>query len=180
MPTRGTSQPPEPGRPLALTTDHDDAAAVLGVVQSVAVAGTHIGQTARKKVVREAIWYLWEEPRLPRPRIGGKYPMAYPWSAAARDVARAEERPVGGWGLVIEHVHPIRNLVVHVLIEAEFLTVNSLQSVLRSGLASAVITKDEDAQLTRARLATLDVPLDDPWLRYRMAGLAVGGFRPLS
>jgi hypothetical protein len=131
--------------------------------------------------VRESIWYLWEAPRLPRPRIAGKYPLAYPWSEPARAVAEgSEHRPPGGWGLVIEHVHPIRNLVVAVLDSAPTLTVTDLKRVLRDGLASAVITRDEDAQLTRAGAATLDVPSGDPWYRYRLAGLDVRTFGPLG
>lgn len=171
----------EPGRPLSLPSDVDDAAALLQIVLAVSTAGEHIGQTARMKVIRESIWYLWERPRLPRPRIGGKYPIVYPWSAAARDVAlSSRRRPEGGWGLVIEHVHPIRNLVVDLLGAAPALTVNGLQELLRGGLASAVITKAEDTQLTRARVATLAVSKGDPWHRYRFAGLDVDAFGPVS
>lgn len=162
-----------------VATEAKDAPVLLGVVRAVSGSGVHVGETARQKVVREAIWFLWEEPRLPGPRVGNKYPVAYPWSAAASDIARLGRRPADGWGLVIEHLHPLRNLISELLRTAPDLTVARLQQLLDTHLTSAVITKAEDADLTRAGVAAIAVESTDPWHRYRLAGLAVDTFRPL-
>ena len=72
-------------------------------------SGRHAGTT---HVVRQALWSLWELPRLPRPLVQGRYPVIYPWSAAARAAYEANAKaPKGGRGLVLEHVRP-RNILI--------------------------------------------------------------------
>ena len=111
---------PTPGRPatLALTADQEDAGALLAVAAACRKAlppGRPRSGPAR--VLREALWFIWEGPRLPDPLVASKYPKPYPWSPGARAVhaEHSGKRPKGGWGLVIEHLYP-RELLV-----AEFL-----------------------------------------------------------
>ena len=128
---------------------------------------------------------MWEAPRLPDPRLQGKYPLAYPWSPAAR--ARVEgtdwRRPPGGWRLVIEHLRPRTLLVMRALASAESLTSESLVDMLHHEISSAIVTKEEDERLTRARLGST-MPLGDdgsnPWARYIAAGLDVSDFDPIT
>ncbi len=51
-------------------------------------------------VLREAKWFLWERPRLPKPLVRSKYPTTHPWSPAA--AARHQEGLRDG--LVFEHL----------------------------------------------------------------------------
>src|SRR4051794_18522092 len=105
-----------PGRPTSLgrSTDLRDTRAVLSV--AAACRKTLRPERARSgpgRVLREALWFMWEEPRLPRPLVASKYPTSYPWSpkARARFAEHEGRRPKGGWGLVIEHLYP-RELLV--------------------------------------------------------------------
>lgn len=175
---------PEPGRPTSLDTDIADATSILSIVQGTAALSGHVGVSARSRIVREAIWFGWEHPRLPRPLIASKYPTAYPWSAAARArYHQASMKPAGGWGLVFEHLRPRGYLVREVLARVDVLDLAGLISLLRSETFAAIITLDEDKRIAHAGLARSMPPDDDgtdPWSRYRRAGLDVGGFSPLN
>jgi len=88
----------------------DDLAEVTLITQMLAGTARWEAATGRRmlqKPLREAIWFVWQHPRLPRPLMRGNYPMSVRWTAAAR-AAHAEDpaRP-----LVIEHVEPIRDLI---------------------------------------------------------------------
>jgi hypothetical protein len=135
------------------------------------------------RVLREALWFIWEEPRLPRPLVASKYPRSYPWSPRARAVfaEHAGKRPKGGWGLVIEHLYPRELLVADLLEDAEVAKTAGSVEVLTERLM-AVVTRDDDRQLpTRAQSARpWDDYAADPWLRYRSPGLQLEHFAPLS
>jgi hypothetical protein len=125
-------------------------------------------------VARQALTSFWEVPRLPRPLVNGKYPRVWPWSPAARGVLAANPRPpVGGLGLVLEHVRPRNILIDSMILSAHRIEAGELIGYLNRSMAGAVITKAADALLTRAGVAF--APLDqndgDPWARYRTAGI---------
>lgn len=127
------------------------------------------------RIVREAVWFLWEGPRLPRPVVASKYPRAYPWSpgARARLKEHGDKRPPGGWGLVIEHLYPRELLVSYLLHEGAGLKSVDAMALLTTRLMAAIVTREEDRQLpTRAQSARPWIEYEsDPWLRYRMGGL---------
>lgn len=104
----------------------------------------------------------------------GKYPVAYPWSVAARVAFEANAKaPKGGRGLILEHVRP-RNILIGNMIErSDQMEVGELIGYLNRFLAAAVITKEEDLRLTNAVVGKAPLKLDDPdpWSRYRTAGL---------
>ena len=170
---------PEPGRPARLLSDEADVTHLLAVLQ--AVAAFEVAPAARARVVREALWFLWELPRLPQPLVASKYPRAYPWSAPAR--ASVEEgsswRP-GGLSLVFEHLEPRRILEQELAARAATLAPEELEGLLHRGLAAAVVTRGEDALLTKAGLShRMPAGACGPWARYVAAGLDVAGFAPL-
>jgi len=170
---------PEPGRPDRLPSDDADAERLLEVLRSV--AGFDVPASARSRVVREALWFLWERPRLPGPLVASKYPRAYPWSAAARASVEdgASWRP-GGLNLVFEHLEPRRILVQELVARAATLGAAELEGLLHRGLAAAVVTKAEDTHLTKSGLShRMPAGQGGPWARYLAAGIDVAGFAPL-
>lgn len=183
-PCDGQSSMPEPGRPQSLgpAEDQRDAEGVLAVLRGCRPVRErrHAGTT---HVARQALWSFWELPRLPKPLIQGRYPAVYPWSAQARAAYQAKGKaPKGGRGLVLEHVRP-RNILIGNLIEiSDQLDVGELIGYLNRFLAAAVITKEEDLQLTNAGVskAPLDRDDPDPWARYRTAGLELEMFDALD
>ena len=165
---------PEPGRPISLGAGADlaDAEAVRGVLEATR------DRAGAVRIVREAIWFTWEQPRLPRPLVGSKYPLPYPWSRAAwlRHEDAQGRRPAGGWGLVIEHLYP-RELLVADLVTAEKLTTSVVMRLLSSRIISAIITQEEDRRLpARAPAGSTWRDFEtDAWLRYRGIDIAVLG-----
>ena len=80
---------PLPGRPESLgrATDLRDARAVLAILNACAeTLGPERPRIGLIRIVREALWFIWEAPRLPRPLVATKYPEPYPWSSGARAV----------------------------------------------------------------------------------------------
>lgn len=175
---------PEPGRPISLgaAEDASDALGLLAVLRGCRqIRGRrHAGTT---HVARQALWSFWELPRLPRPLVQGKYPLVYPWSAAARTAfATNPKAPKGGRGLVLEHVRP-RNILLGNMIElSEELKVGELIGYLNRFLAGAVITKDEDLRLTKSGVGKgpLDKDDPDPWARYHTAGFDPATFQSVD
>lgn len=70
---------PAPGRPtsLGVAADRADAADLLEILTVVRRHRDRDSGNAYK-VAREALWFMWEQRRLPRPLIRGKYPVSYP------------------------------------------------------------------------------------------------------
>jgi hypothetical protein len=136
------------------------------------------------RVLREALWFIWEEPRLPRPLVASKYPKPYPWSLRARAVfdAHVGKRPKGGWGLVIEHLYPRELLVGYLLDQGADVDATDTVGLLTTRLMAAIVTREDDRQLpTRAQSARpWEDYASDPWLRYRVAGLRVDDFASVS
>ncbi len=172
----------EPGRPVSLgkAEDRADAEGLLHILRGC--------EKIRKRryagtthVARQALWSFWELPRLPKPSIGAKYPLSYPWSPAARAAHEANPKAAKG-GLVLEHLRP-RNILIGELIQiSKDLDADQLIGLLSDYLAAAVITKAEDDQLTHAGVgkAPLDKNDPDPWARYRTARLEPDTFKPLT
>lgn len=149
---------------------------------AAALVGSERGGAARR-VLREAVWFLWEAPRLPKPLLDAKYPLAYPWSPRAREVAQAGSRPPGGWGLVIEHAVPRTILVTTLLTDPTTREPAQTLALLVGGTRAAVITRDDDALLNAAGLRHQMPERADPgdgWARYRAAGLDPAMFSPLA
>lgn len=177
----------EPGRPnrLGPPIDDEDAQAVLDVALACRTTmRSKRSRAAALRVLREALWFLWEEPRLPRPLVASKYPKPYPWSPGARAVfaQHGGKRPAGGWGLVIEHLYPRELLVGSLLDNGADRNHPEVLQVLTCRLMGCVVTRHEDRQLpTRAESARRwEDYASDPWLRYRDRGLRVEEFAPLS
>jgi Domain of unknown function (DUF4268) len=175
---------PDLGRPSTLGAEQDlaDAAAVLAVVEagrSVIARGRP--RSGPVRVVREAVWFLWERLRLPAPLVASKYPMSYPWSRLASDALSAGggRRPAGGWGLVIEHVYPREHLVADLVDDATVSAPADVVEILSTRLIAAVLTVGEDRLLPPRSRSPRDWReyARDPWLRYRVGGLPVHEFR---
>lgn len=176
---------PPVGRPLSLGEDVDssDAEALLAILRIASKTRARRG-AGSMHTAREALWSLWERPRLPAPLIGGKYPSGYPWSPGARATyAASGKRPTGGWGLILEHLTP-RNLLLEALfISADEMTTDELIALLADKLIATVMTKVEDQQLNAAKVGRARPQDGDPqdlWARYRAAGLEPMSFGPLA
>jgi hypothetical protein len=112
--------------------------------------------------------------------VKGKYPKAFPWSPAARTAYRADPQKCQ---LIIEHTEPL-NLVIRRMVDGSPLSAEAVRDVLQEGLASVIITPDDNRLLSAAKVANNMPPGwkpgDDPWARYHEAGLDVDDFRPLT
>jgi hypothetical protein len=177
---------PEPGRPVSLGSEVDraDAADLLSILRTVRVHQDRSGGNAYK-VAREALWFMWEQRRLPRPLIRGKYPAAYPWSPGARallDEHKAAGRPLSSFsGVVIEHLVPATLMVQEALSLATELDVDGMVELLAQHGAAAIVSNDDDRALTSAGVrSTMPDGWDgDPWARPQAAGLDPTAFAPL-
>ena len=179
---------PSAGRPISLGRDRDiaDAAAILRIMRVLhdrrrAGASVH-------KIARESVWFLWEQPRLPRPLVRSKYPESYPWSVGARRALRSvlDEGQAAGrvTGLIIEHLIPMKLLLDAALADGPHLSDEAMLGLLHEHGAAAVMSTAEDRQITKAGYARRMPPGwvvgDDPWARVRGAGLDPLTFRPVG
>ena len=130
------------------------------------------GAPATLKVLREAVFFHWEGPRLPP---GGKYSRALPHSPDARQWRNDGKRG----GLVYEHVLPI-SLVLRGLLSRPPVDTTQLRQRLTEGPSPVLITKDEDVRLNAAGLRNAVPEGGDAWSRYRAIGLDERQFQPLS
>jgi hypothetical protein len=152
--------------------DEADLALILSVLRAYKEHENSTGAKSSTKVLREAIFFQWEGPRLPP---GGKYSPLLPHSAAARERANSGRRG----GLVFEHVLPvgilIRQLLADVPIDAA-----SLRAVLDAAPERVIISTEEDKALTGAGMRNVAPDPHDPWSRYRAAGIDAAAFAPLT
>ena len=180
---------PELGRllSLGLETDDLDAQAMIAVLRSAAGVRERHSVSSANHMAREALWDCWERPRLPRPLVSSKYPKAWPWSPDARRLYELTDgkRPKnGGWGFILEHVSP-RGLVISSLIDASNeLSVSEFIEKLRLDMRGAVITKQDNQKLEKAKVGRNYPggvnPVAEPWSRYKHAGLDPATFAPLT
>ncbi|MDP9433955.1 MAG: hypothetical protein M3P93_01630 [Actinomycetota bacterium] len=152
--------------------DDADLALVLKVVRAYAEHASVTGRASGTKVVREAIFLAWEQPRLPS---GGKYSPRLPHSPSARAHRRTGHRR----GLVFEHVLPI-SIVVRRLLEDVPADEQALRAVLDAAADRVIVTKEEDKTITTAGFGARVPDEDDPWTRYACLGLTKADFVPLA
>ena len=161
-------------------SDQADASVVLAVARGFAEWEAATGQRAgHMKPLREVIWFYWHHPRLPRPLVSNKYPYAFPWTPAARAAMRQPKRE-----LIFEHMRPLALLMREMLTEHGG-GIDRIVELLRGGgLDAVVMTKHEDALVTRhgygEKMPPGWRPGDDPYERYRASGIDPVLFAPLS
>jgi hypothetical protein len=165
------SPSPDKGAVLAgggVPRDAVDARLIMDVARALRAWQASSHRPAPTKVLREAVWFFWQRPRLEGPLVSGKYPRSARWSKEAATIA------LGGDGqtrdrLVIEHVAPMHRILRR-LIDEQFEVVQ-VAEMLREGLEVVVVTREQSSALT-----------DDgtPEERYRRAGLDLARFRPLD
>jgi hypothetical protein len=156
-----------PGRPPGIAVQMDDLADAILIAQMLAATARWEATTGRRmlqKPLREAIWFVWQHPRLPRPLVRGKCPMSVRWTAAAR-AAYAEDPACP---LVIEHVEPMRDLIRRLMpLAGDPATV---AQKLRAADQYCVLTPKEDKNLPSGSIGNAD-----PWTRYALAGIDRSG-----
>lgn len=157
---------------VAQDSDEADLTLILAVLNAFREHERATGKPSTVKVVREAIFFRWEAPRLP---AGGKYSSQLPHSPAARQ-RRAAGAP---GGLVYEHVIPI-SLVIRSLLANPPATTAALRSILEASADRVIITKEEDQAMTAAGARNATPMANDPWSRYRAAGLDPQNFHPFA
>lgn len=140
------------------------ARAIAQVVAAVATIEQTLGRAVSRKPLREAIWFWWNVPRFDKvPKVRSKYPLTLKWSPAAW---HGYSDPTVG--LVIEHVVPL-GIIIQRLIDSSGDEVR-IRSILND-IEFVVITKAEDAQITRAGWRTTTPDGGDRYQRYRDADL---------
>ena len=170
----------EPARLLRLGADRDEADGDLltAMLHATSAWRARTGLTQPTKPLRELVWFTWQQPRLPKPLVRSKYPEQAPWTEAARLALAQDARA----RLVIEHVEPVSVVLTKLLAlaTAGALTPAMTCNELYAAGSFAVVTADEDKALTRAGVRGSAPHLDDPWSRYRAAGIDVSRLAPLS
>ncbi|HEX8102622.1 MAG TPA: hypothetical protein VF533_08430 [Solirubrobacteraceae bacterium] len=147
--------------------DEADAALIVGVAASLRSWAARTGAQPPLKILREAVWFFWQQPRLERPLVRPKYPRAVPWSREAADVVLSGGPRSGR--LVIEHVEPL-NRTLRWLIESER-SVEEVMTELPTRLECVVVTAEQSRGLPDA---------GSPHDRYAAAGLDLSAFKPLD
>lgn len=150
-----------------------DAKLILATVHAMADWESVSGRPIPAKPPRELVWTVWEQPRLPRPVHRGKYPLAVPWSPAAR---RANADP--GARLVIDHVLPAAALARRLLDDPPG-TPTALVRILNS-ITYLVIAPEDNQRLRAAGVGAKLAPnSSDPLDRYAHAGIDLSAFAPI-
>lgn len=147
--------------------DVADAELVVEVAAALRRWGEASGQRPATKVLRETVWYFWQQPRLPKPLILSKYPRLAPWSLEAARAYLDAGSPDGR--LVIEHAEPMNRVLAWLIDGAP--TPYEVTEELPRRLAVNVVTKEQSAGLPDAGA---------PAERYAVAGLDLASFRSLD
>lgn len=150
--------------------DETDLKLVLSVVRAIARYQREGGRSSGLKVLREAIFFHWEGPRLP---TGGKYAPSLPHSAAAR--ARRDSGVPGG--LVYEHAVPLSIVLAELLADLPTSTA-ALSARLDAHPERVVVTTGEDQLLTAQGLRAAMPDRDNVWSRYQAVGIDPEQFAP--
>lgn len=152
--------------------DQMDLTLLLNVLRAFKRHELARGEPASVKILREAIYFHWEGPRLPR---GRKRSPQLKHSPAAREQRRQGDLS----GLVYEHVLPISHVIRGLLADVPE-DEQALQRALKAAPEAVIITKAEDAAIDAAGMSDV-VPSDgDPWSRYRAANLDPETFAPFA
>jgi hypothetical protein len=166
-----TAQGPERGG-AAEPRDEFDLALILDVIRAFKRHEQARGVPASAKILREAIYFHWEGPRLPRGRK--RSPLLRHSPAAREQRSRGDLR-----GLVYEHVLPISHVIRGLLADVPE-NEQALRRVLQAAPEAVIITKAEDAAIDAAGMREVVPPDGDPWGRYRAAGLNPEEFSPTA
>lgn len=151
-----------------------DATLILAVVHATRSWQEATGRTAPVKPLRELLWTVWEQPRLPRPVHRGKYPLSVPWTPAAR---AAYDDPAAR--LSIEHVVPAAVFVRRLLAKPPKTTAALVRTL--NTITYVVVAPEDNQRLVAAGVgAKLAPQSSDPLDRYRVAGLDPAQFAPLT
>lgn len=148
-------------------SDLADAKLISDVAAALRAWRASTGARPALKILRETVWFFWQQPRLERPVVASKYPRASPWSEEAARVALNGE-PTNN-RLVIEHVEPLNRVLRWLVDEAP--TVDAIVCELPKRLHCVVVTKAEATCLPDA---------GTPVERYAHAGLDLAAFRALD
>ena len=167
--TPGTGRDPDGTNPAAASGDASrdaaDARLIMDVARALGAWQASSQRPAATKVLREAVWFFWQKPRLERPLVSGKYPKSARWSREAATIALRGDGQTRD-RLVIEHVAPLHRILRRLIDEQS--DVGQVAEMLREGLDVVVVIREQSAALT-----------DDgtPDERYRRAGLDLASFR---
>jgi hypothetical protein len=166
------ASPPSVSGSRLARDDEADLALILAVLRAFKAHEDATGARSGTKVLREAIFFHWEGPRLP---AGGKYSPLLPHSQAARERRALGHRD----GFVFEHVLPVSIFIRQLLAD-----VPANEAMLRTALEASpervIITKTEDNALSAAGMRNVAPAADDVWSRYRAAGLDPSAFAPIE
>lgn len=135
-------------------SDLADAKLILDVAAGLRAWGDSTGQQPPSKILREAVWFFWQQPRLERPVVASKYPRSSPWSEEAARLALSGESTKDRLWLLDEAP-----------------TVDTIASELPKRVHSVIVTRDEAKRLPDA---------GTPAERYARAGLDLAAFRALD
>jgi hypothetical protein len=161
-PTR-TGAVARPGGMVGIRDDDRDLQLLLDVLRAFHRYADASGRQPAVKVIREAMFFHWEGPRLPS---GGKYSPLVPHTPAARARKEAGYRD----GFVLEHVLPV-NLLIRQLLADLPVDADALRQRLEAAADRVVITKEEDSALIAAGVGSSVPTPGDPWSRYAAAGM---------
>lgn len=148
-------------------SDQADAQLISDVAAGLRAWGHSTGEQPALKILREAIWFFWQQPRLERPVVASKYPRSSPWSEEAARLALSGESTKDR--LEIEHVEPLKRVARWLIEDAP--SVDTVASELPKRVHSVVVTRDEAKRLPDA---------GTPSERYAHAGLDLTAFRALD
>ena len=178
---------------LSNEVNNRDAGAILATLQAAAsVWDDYSAQASRQ--IREAVTHYWQMPRVPAGHwAAGQYPEALRWSPVAaelwedetkfRRVRTGARHPVGGVKLTLEHVFPMGILTAELLENLDSFTAPSLAEFLIEHHKKAplvVMTRDEDAILTKAGLKSSTPDKEQPHLRYEVLGYFPDDLKPVN
>jgi hypothetical protein len=160
--------------------DHADAEVVTRVANALRDWRRATGKAPALKPLREAWWFYWQSPRLPRP---GSATNTRTPTAAHRQRGRSRMARIAA-RLVIEHLVPVNVVLGDLLASDEELTVDYVRQVLeRHQQLVAVVTKRESDELSAKGLGrhvgSRQPTGEDPWERYRRPGWNPDDFTPL-
>jgi hypothetical protein len=151
------------GGTVGIRDDDRDLQLLLDVLRAFHRYADASGRQPAVKVIREAMFFHWEGPRLPP---GGKYSPLVPHTPAARARKEAGHRD----GFVLEHVLPV-NLLIKQLLADLPADADALRQRLEAATDRVVITKEEDSALIAAGVGSSVPTPGDPWSRYTAAGM---------
>jgi hypothetical protein len=152
---------------LADRDDLADAALVANVATALRAWRDATGRPPSSKVLREAIWFFWQAPRLQRPLVAKKYPRSAPWSEEAAGIVLRGE--VIKDRLAIEHTEPLNRTYRWLLDDIP--NPETIAAELSGRLGCVIVTAEQGRAIPDA---------GTPHERYTAAGLDLSSFRSLD